>query len=311
LTIKPAWQLADLKRAALGRAKAWVSPSVLEKVSRQLEVPVVDPADPLADVDTLIVIGGGTLIDRAKVAAKDRNPVLRLIAIPSLWGSGAEASPIVVLEGVPGCGTKEIRLAPQYQPDERVIWPELANSISPNRARHACGDCWAHALEGFLSPLADAALRQELAALMRQMLDLPLAADPRWFELSARACNGQSRSSVGLMHGIAHTIEGPLRVADPDGGWGHAAVIANLFLPVLDFDRRTSTRCDELATEYDLDLAAIGAIGQSLVDAEAYARLRPLIVEHWKRILRDPCTRTNCALVRPKHVDHFLTWSRP
>lgn len=309
MTIKPAWQLADLNRSALGRAQAWVSPSVLEQVKRQLNAPIVDPSAPLADnLETLIVVGGGSLIDRAKVAAKDRHPPLRLIAVPSLWGSGAEASPIVVLD----CGgTKEIRVDPKYLPDERVIWPELAASITPRQARHACGDCWGHALEGFLSPLADAALREELAALMRQMLDLPLVGDPRWFDMSARACNGQSRSSVGLMHGIAHTIEGPLRVADPEGGWGHAAIIANVFLPVLDFDRRTSTRCDEVANEYDLDLAAIGAVGQSLFAVEAYDRLRPVIVEHWKRILRDPCTRTNCALVRPNHVDHFLTWSRP
>jgi alcohol dehydrogenase class IV len=309
LTIKPAWQLADLQKAALGRAKAWVSPSVFEQVSGKLGVPVVDPGSSLGDeCDTLIVVGGGTLIDRAKVATKDRYPPLRLIAIPSLWGSGAEASPIVVLDSD---RTKEIRVDPKYLPDERVIWPELAASISPQRARHACGDCWAHALEGFLSPLADTALRKELAALMRQMLDLPLANDPRWFELSARACNGQSRSSVGLMHGIAHTIEGPLRVVDPEGGWGHAAMIANVFYPVLDFDQRTSTRCDELAKEYELDLAAIRAVGQSLFDGESYDRLRPLIVEHWKQILRDPCTRTNCALVRPNHVEHFLTWSLP
>jgi alcohol dehydrogenase class IV len=310
LTIKPAWHLADLQQAALGRAKAWVSPSVLAHVSDKLGgVPIVEPGSSFGDeCDTLIVVGGGTLIDRAKVAAKDRNPPLRLIAIPSLWGSGAEASPIVVLDAG---AMKEIRVDQKYLPDERVIWPELAASISPQRARHACGDCWAHALEGFLSPLADAPLRKELADLMRQMLDLPLASDPRWFELSARACNGQSRSSVGLMHGIAHTIEGPLSVIDPQGGFGHAAIIANVFLPVLDFDQRSSTRCDELAKEYDLEIAAIRVVGRSLFEEEAYNRLRPAIVEHWKRILRDPCTRTNSALVRPSHVDHFLAWSPP
>jgi alcohol dehydrogenase class IV len=309
LAIEPAWQLADLKTAALGRARAWVSPAVFERVSTALDVPIVDPDEPLGDdLDTLIVVGGGTLIDRAKVAAKDRDRPLRLVAIPSIWGSGAEASPIVVLDRG---GTKHFRVDPKYLPEHRVIWPELASSISADQAKAGCGDCWAHALEGFLSPLADATLRAELAGLMRQMLDLPLTNDSRWFELSARACAGQSRSSVGLMHGMAHTLEGPLRTTEPDRRWGHAAIIATVFLPVLDFDQRTSTRCGELAREFDLEVAAIAAVGRSLFDPETYDRLRPAIGEYWPRILRDPCTRTNCALVRPAHVDHFLSWSCP
>jgi alcohol dehydrogenase class IV len=274
-----------------------------------LEVPIVDPDAPLGDdLDTLIVIGGGTLIDRAKVAAKDRNRPLRLVAVPSVWGSGAEASPIVVLDRG---GAKEIRVDRKYLPEHRVIWPELASSISPDQAKTGCGDCWAHALEGFLSPLAEATLRADLAGLMHQMLDLPLTNDARWFEMSARACAGQARSSVGLMHGIAHTLEGPLRATVPDRRWGHAAIIATVFLPVLDFDQRTSTRCGELVREFDLGIAAIAAVGRSLFDRETYDRLRPAIGEYWPRILRDPCTRTNCALVRPAHVDHFLSWACP
>jgi alcohol dehydrogenase class IV len=309
LTVEPAWRFADLQRADLGRARAWVSSAVIERVSPLLGIPIVDPDAPLEDdLETLIVVGGGTLIDRGKVAAKDRNPPLRLVAIPSLWGSGAEASPIAVLDRG---GAKEIRIDPKYLPDHRVIWPELASSVPPRLALCACGDCWAHALEGFLSPLADAALRAELAGLMRQMLDLPLANDPRWFELSARACAAQARSSVGLMHGIAHSIEGPLRSAEPQRGWGHAAIIAAVFLPVFHFDQETSMRCDELARDSGLDVAAIAAVARALFDREAYERLRPAIAEHWPRILRDPSTRTNCALVRPSHVDHFLSWSCP
>jgi alcohol dehydrogenase class IV len=309
LTIEPAWQLADLKRAALGRARAWVSPAVFERVSTVLDVPIVDPQEPLGDdLDTLIVVGGGTLIDRAKVAAKDRSRPVRLVAIPSVWGSGAEASPIVVLDRG---GTKEIRVDQKYLPEHRVIWPELASSLSTDQAKAGCGDCWAHALEGFLSPLANAMLRAELAGLMRQMLDLPLTNDFRWFEMSTRACAGQARSSVGLMHGIAHTLEGPLRAREPERGWGHAAIISTVFLPVLEFDQRTSTRCGELAGEFDLEVSAIAAVGRSLFDQEIYDQVRPLIGEHWPRILRNPCTRTNCALVRPAHVDHFLSWLCP
>ena len=51
----------------------------------------------LEDLDTLIVIGGGTLMDEAKIWRAHNAPGIRLIVIPSLWGSGAEVSPVAVL----------------------------------------------------------------------------------------------------------------------------------------------------------------------------------------------------------------------
>jgi len=268
---------------------------------------LADPEGPLPDdLDTLIVAGGGTLIDRAKAAARDRRPPVRppvrLVAIPSIFGSGAEASPVVVLDRD---GQKEIRLDPKYLPDCRVTWPGLAASIPPRRAREACGDCWAHALEGFLSPLADDALRGELAELMGEMLGLPLAADPRWFEPSARACAGQARASAGLVHGIAHTLEGPLRAAWPDDGWHHARLCTTLLWPVMQFNADGSETFNRLMNEYELDEPVIFNVLHDLFDPETYAEMLPVLAERWRNVLRDPCTRTNSVLVRPPAIDRF------
>ena len=77
-------------------------------------------------------------------------------------------------------GKKQIRVDPKYLPDYRVVWPELAETIPAARAQQACGDCWAHALEAFISPLATDALRGELAALIEEMMALSLTNDPRF-----------------------------------------------------------------------------------------------------------------------------------
>jgi alcohol dehydrogenase class IV len=304
LAISPAWTLDDLRAARLGSTRLWVSPSIRERVGNQLPWLPISPDEPLpADLETLVVIGGGTLIDRAKLVAKTRSPALRLVAVPSLWGSGAEASPIAVTDAK---GKKEIRMDPRFIPDHRVIWPELAASLSAAAARHGCGDCWAHALEGFLSPLATESLRGELAELMRHMLSLPLGNDPRWFEPSARACAGQAQSSVGLVHGIAHTLEAPLRVASPHDGWGHAKLCANFLYPVMEFNRRGSNHWGELTSQHGVDARRVLEVCRELFDRPAYRQAAALLREHWRAVLRDPCTRTNSVLVRPQHFDHFL-----
>ena len=272
-------------------------------VDRELGMKQVSLDEAVSDeLDTLIVIGGGSMIDEAKARTRDAELKCQLIAVPSIWGSGAEASPVVVLDAQ---GNKDIRIDPKYIPDKRVIWPELAASIPPRRAKEACGDCWAHALEGFLSPLADDELRADLANVMREMLTLPLTNDPRWFEPSALACAGQSRSSVGLVHGIAHVIEAPLRSERPTENWHHAMLCAIFLRRVMDLNRAVSDRWNELTSRYELDEQAIFNVLDELIDPQAYATATVHLADNWSTVLRNPCTRTNCVLVRPRHLEHF------
>jgi alcohol dehydrogenase class IV len=227
---------------------------------------------------------------------------VELIVIPSIWGSGAEVSPIAVRNRD---GKKEIRMDPKLLPDARLVWPELAAAIPPDRVRVACGDCWAHALEGFLSPLATQALRAELASLLAQMLATPINNDPVWFELGARACAGQARSSVGLVHGIAHTLEGVLRARHPGADWGHAKLCSLFLWPVMRFNEQASGKWQQLLAEHGLPPRAILEVLRTLFDAEAYEQALPVLKEQWLSVLRDPCSRTNSALVRPASLDFF------
>ncbi len=301
---KPAvWTLDTLLRQDLGHTVVWVSPSVRARVQATFPWTLAEPGTGLpADADTLVVVGGGTVIDSAKALRHDHAPHVRLVAIPAIWGSGAEASPFAVLTHP---DRKEIRAGDGYLPDVRVVWAALAESVPADLARYACGDSWAHAVEGFLSPLASAELRREIAALMAEMLALPLAVDARWFDVSARACAAQARASVGLVHGIAHTLEPVLRAEQPAAGWGHARLCAAYLWPVLAFMRSASSKVADLTRQYSVELARVEQVARALYDTDDYDATLPALQAGWRRVLRDPCTRMSCVLVRNDSLAFF------
>lgn len=246
---------------------------------------------------TVVVIGGGALLDEAKLARRSHAPAARLVAVPTIWGSGAEASPVAV---VSRDGTKVIDVDTALCPDAVLHDPAFAATVPVARAREACGDVWAHALEGFASPLASFELRADLAVLVRALLVLPLGPDPRWFAAGEAACAGQARSGVGLVHGMAHVLEETL--ADP--AWHHARLCAAVLLPVITFDC-TTDKWPHLFTEHGVPLEDVLATARELFDATAWRELIPAIVGAWPRIIRDPLTRTNAAMVRPGSLAFF------
>jgi alcohol dehydrogenase class IV len=296
------WTLDRLTATNLGATVVWATDSVADVVTPKLGAPVPLTCASLQDADTVIAVGGGTLLDRAKWIVRAHATPLHLIAIPSVWGSGAEASPVVVLRDG---DTKKIVVDDRYIPDVRVVWPELAATLPQERARVACGDAWAHALEGFLSPLASKALRAELAVVIKEMLELPIANDSRWFDVSARACSAQARSSVGLVHGIAHVLEMKAPADAPPVRWGHAGLCSTWLWPVMTFNLAQSDVAARLLAEYELPWNAIVAKLIDLFDAPAFRAQRNAMSAEWRSVLRDPSTRTNVTLVRPASLQFF------
>lgn len=299
----PRWSLQRLLTEASGPVAVIADPTVAGRVAGLLPWPLFDDFSDLpADLHTLVAVGGGTLLDRIKIARLDQRPDLRLVAIASLWGSGAEASPVAVAcEGE----HKQPRMEAGLAPDVRVVLPELAAGLSPALARYGCGDAWSHALEGALSPLADEGVKAQGAALIKQMLALGVGDDPRWFDLSAAACSLQARSSVGLVHGIAHVLEGPLRLAQPDAGWGHARLCATYAWPVLHLNMQLSDKWPALAAGHGIDAAAVQSTLRDLYDDDDFGRTLPTLSERWPQVLRNPLSRSNSALVRRSHLTHF------
>ena len=298
----------QLRQQATSGVVVWATPSVRTRLQKDLPWLVADPAQALdGHVEWLVVVGGGNLIDEAKSLRAGR-PGLKLVVIPSIWGSGAEASPIIVLSRA---GKKKICINPSARPDAVVCWPELAASVPANRQREACGDCWSHALEGFLSPLASPDLREALAAVMRRMLSLPLSLDPQWFELSALACAGQAMASVGLVHGIAHALESPLCEQQPERNWHHAKLCSTFLLPAMRLNQAGSEKWNQLMTAYQLPEKEIWLTLRALFEPESFRAALPVLRREWSAVLRDPCSRTNSVLVRPDWLERLEQLTLP
>jgi hypothetical protein len=267
ISLPPVCPREDLHQRISGSTVVWATRSVAVRAAKHLPWPIVDADAPLApDVAWLIAVGGGELMDRAK-SLRTTRPGLKLVLIPSIWGSGAEASPIIVLSRE---REKQIVVLPSALPDLIVYWPELAVTASAHRQRAACGDCWSHALEGFLSPLAKPALQADLAEVIRRLLDLPLSYETNWFPLSSLACAGQSQAGVGLVHGIAHALEAPLRRAQPERCWHHALLCSTFLFPVMQFNRATAAKWSQLLATHRLEEDQVLQKAREVCDTDLY-----------------------------------------
>jgi alcohol dehydrogenase class IV len=299
---QPVWDVTELLRQVPAQeAQLVVLPALAERVATVMPYRQLAPSALTVGTPWVVVVGGGALIDQIKTWRHTQSPTTRLAAIASVWGSGAEASPIAVTSGA----SKEILMAPEIRPDVRVRWAALADGLPEEIMRWASGDVLAHALEAILSPLGNDELRRAIADLLRELLaGVPDAAT--WFELSARACDLQSQASVGLIHGIAHVVEPALWATGDRSLAAHARLCAAWTAPVLRFNLAASPKTAARLATYDLDPEALLALATRLGSAEDVAATREIVRQHWTDIIRDRCTRTNVALVRPRDVDALL-----
>lgn len=140
---------------------------------------VGEPSDVMAETilkdihelryDRIIAIGGGTIIDLAKVFAVadtlnvdelyDRMPALskakELIIVPTTCGTGSEVTNIAVLNRT-RIGTKTGMVAPSMYAEHAVLIPELLEGLPLKVFAASSIDALVHAVESALSPKATA-----------------------------------------------------------------------------------------------------------------------------------------------------------
>jgi hypothetical protein len=301
-------ELAELIKEKHDNPAVWTLNILMDRVRKKFPYTLyLFPDEPTLDHDFLLVIGGGQLMDYAKVWRRKNKPSMHLAVIPSIWGSGAENSKVAIINSG---DEKVIYNNEECLPDTRSIWPEITEGIPEALVMYACGDTWVHALEGFLSPLADDKLKVELAGLIRHLTNLKIGNDPMWFELSAETCAGQARSSVGFIHGLAHTLEPILKKKHESEVFGHARLCSLYSWPVFRMNRTHSDKLEKLFGKYNLNVDSVGEKLRLLFIPEDFNRLLPLVEENWMKILRHPFTRTNFVLVRPGDYQRFCEAGR-
>jgi alcohol dehydrogenase len=154
-------------RGALGDAGL----DVIEFAEAAVDVPMttIDAAVSLGrerEPDVIVAVGGGSVIDLAKVTAlllshpgplsayyavqSVPGPVLPLIALPTTAGTGSEATPVSVITDA-ATAMKVGVASPHLIPRHAVCDPLLTVGAPPTVTAHSGIDALSHAVEAFMS----------------------------------------------------------------------------------------------------------------------------------------------------------------
>ncbi|MGN5004267.1 iron-containing alcohol dehydrogenase [Aeromonas sp. 82P] len=207
------------------------------------------------DCDSLVALGGGSVIDTAKAAnilasmggehlldysgaGCLTRPLKPLAVVPTTSGTGSEVTLVAVIKDETS-GRKVPFTSPFLLPQLAVLDPRLTQGLPLNITAATAMDAMTHAIEAFIgtakNPVSDAlALMavEKIASALPQIIH-----DPQNKQLRLQLAEGStlagmafSNSMVGLVHALGHSLGARCHL--PHG------LCMNLFLPtVLDYNR--------------------------------------------------------------------------
>jgi alcohol dehydrogenase len=192
--------------------------------------------------DSLLAIGGGSVIDTAKGVrmvisqnAADLESLMGcevltagrhipFIAVPTTAGTGSECTPVAVISN-PDKQVKQEYISAHLLPDAAVLDPRMTLTLPPKVTASTGIDALCHAIEGYTclqkNPLSDA---YAVAAMEMIVKNLPKAvAEPSNKQVRLAMANASlmagtafGNSMVGLVHAIGHSLGGICHVAHGD-----------------------------------------------------------------------------------------------
>lgn len=204
-------------------------------------------------VNRIIAIGGGSILDMAKVLAvapagtRDVNDLYpdmanltrqhELIALPTTCGTGSEVTNISVVFRT-GLGTKHGLVGDALYPAHAVLVPEMMEGLPYHVFASSAIDALIHAVESYLSPLATPMTDAFGEMAMREILTgFSAVADDRsalpglngqFLRASLNAGVAFGNAGCGPVHALSFAIGGKYHVP-------HGESCYQYFLPVLRF----------------------------------------------------------------------------
>lgn len=282
--------LRKLKREGL-------SPSLYDGVIPDPTISVVDTGLAMLrkeHCDAVLAVGGGSSIDAAKVIAlaagngktpqklvgvlKARKPALPLFAVPTTAGTGSEVTLGAVISDDHD-HQKHLVIDPKVVPQATALDPKIMQGLPPRVTADTGIDALTHALEAWVSRIANAETDRYAGAAVRLIFDnLPKAyADGN--DLAAReamalaahyAGFALNQAGLGYVHAIAHQLGARY-------GLPHGRANAIVLPHILAFNRKASqARLAQLA-----EFTGLAEAGTR--KAEAADRL----IEHVQQLLTD------------------------
>lgn len=185
------------------------------------------------DPDWIVAVGGGSIIDGAKLCwARLEHPhfsiermarpfalprlraVARFAAIPTTTGTGSEASSSAVYTEEPS-GRKVPVLTHDFLPDVAILDPRLTMGLPERWTVLTALDALGHALEGYVSrlanPLVDGLAASAVADILATLPEYLAEGESLEIRLKLQvaafqAGQVQNHRAVGLAHVIAHQL---------------------------------------------------------------------------------------------------------
>ena len=199
------------------------------------------------ECDSIIAVGGGSVIDSAKAlnmvisegvddimqlkGAKLRKPMKPFMAVPTTAGTGSEVTYATLIRD-PDQNIKVLFASYQLFPDVAILDPRMTRSLPPLVTAATAMDAMSHAMEAYVSnqknPFSDAYGFTAIKLIRENLLPVIAEGDDlqgRFYLANAACMAGAafSNSGVGLVHALGHALGGVCGV--PHG------VAMNIFLP--------------------------------------------------------------------------------
>lgn len=195
------------------------------------------------EYNRVIAIGGGTVIDVAKLLALETfSPVedlfdkkitavrnKELVIIPTTCGTGSEVTNISILE-FKRRHTKFGLAVPELYPDKTILIPELLNDLPYSFFATSSIDALVHATESYLSPRASVISRQFAENAIQMILEgyMNIAKNGKddlrkWYKnfLMASTYAGISfgNAGTGAVHAMSYPFSGTFHVAHGEANY--------------------------------------------------------------------------------------------
>ncbi|MBR1810625.1 MAG: iron-containing alcohol dehydrogenase [Clostridia bacterium] len=246
-----------------------------------------------APFDRVIAVGGGSILDIAKIIAvadgtSDVNDLYArvdrlqrthgLIALPTTCGTGSEVTNIAIVNRT-ALGTKHGLVSDVLYADAAVLVPDFTASMPYQVFATSSIDALIHGIESYLSPLAgeyseifsESAIRSILNGYQKVAVDK--TALPSWsaqfLSAATRAGIGFGNAGCGTIHAMSFAFGGKYHVP-------HGEACYQFLMPVLHFYKENSSggklaRLDALIGEIlgaDDGFAALADILEKILPAK-------------------------------------------
>ena len=292
--------------------------------------------------DVVVALGGGSSIDAAKamvfMSKKVTGKDLKLVAIPTTSGTGSEVTQFAVITDEEK-GIKYPLVDEGLLPDLAILIPELVASVPPSVTADTGFDVIAHAMEAYVSTLANDAsdaLAEKSLKICFEYLPVAykegdnLEAREKMHSASCLAGMAFNEVGLGINHGIAHALGAKFHIP-------HGRANAMLLPHVVEFNadlhhnfgkyrspeamKRIAEISRMLRLPHDTKRIAVEALVDEIkymmkmmkipatlkeagVTKEEYEANKSAIIES---ALKDTCTKTNPREVTEASVERILS----